>query len=348
MESDYSPAASPASSFSLRGGRRSPRPGMLDFSELPKLPYHSKKPVSTNTLVIKGLNNNSILSHEPTYTTFLNLLRTISPKFIHHKWSRDDLLVLIFPTITSADSVKETLRTLSSTQKTQQQTHPHAGTCKYPLSDITVEYGGAAPYKEEDQHLPVPKFEKQHLLSPPPSPPHDWVSREEDPPNKLPHAEDLAFVVPEPELPSSPISPEADTFAPRKRGSTIVYHPKHHSQSADIDLPMIAVENMTDEPVELTEEPEDMGEEDAGDVIIELDAVIRELERTAEEVGKGEPTEESGDSADEDMDAPKLTISGPQADKLREKLLLVIDPPRETGPGKIVKTQRPPVELMEH
>lgn len=49
-----------------------------------------------------------------------------------------------------------------------------------------------APLAESDRHLLPPKASKQFFISPPPSPPVGWVSREEGAPNTEVHAPDLA------------------------------------------------------------------------------------------------------------------------------------------------------------
>ncbi|CAK7272056.1 hypothetical protein SEPCBS119000_004924 [Sporothrix epigloea] len=150
-----------------------------------------------------------------------------------------------------------------------------------------VYYGRATPLGDpsaaaEAQRLALPDAGKLFFISPPPSPPHDWEMRLEGAPNKQVHAEDLADALaklrhqaddPEEEsytemkddIPtrSSPVSeadagPASTSVASaaangssarrtgRSRSSTLViYQPAEHS--AHLDLPAIAVEDMTDE-----------------------------------------------------------------------------------------------------
>jgi hypothetical protein len=124
---------------------------------------------------------------------------------------------------------------------------------------IRVYFGSATPLRTTDQHLELPKSDKLFFISPPPSPPHGWEMRNEDPPNKQVHAEDLANALSrlhasrqiDDSIPSSPDRMKEDTeledgdslrLKGRRRGSsTIVYHPEDHGDS--LALPAIAVED---------------------------------------------------------------------------------------------------------
>ncbi|PKS06115.1 hypothetical protein jhhlp_007529, partial [Lomentospora prolificans] len=108
----------------------------------------------------------------------------------------------------------------------------------------------------------LPDAGKLFFISPPPSPPHGWEVRLEDAPNKLVHAEDLAEAlaklhhrpgpVPGAESPISPADSGAG-FPTRSRSSTLIYHPEDHGSNSD--LPAIAVEDMTDEPMTYSYSP---------------------------------------------------------------------------------------------
>jgi len=110
-----------------------------------------------------------------------------------------------------------------------------------------------------DQHLQAPKSEKLFFISPPPSPPHGWEIKNEQPPNKEVHAEDLAHALARlhahKDVPASPDYSEEDRSGEaesgRKRsGSVILYHPDHHGNSPH--LPAISVEDMTESPPDVS------------------------------------------------------------------------------------------------
>jgi hypothetical protein len=125
--------------------------------------------------------------------------------------------------------------------------------------------------------LEAPQSQKMFFISPPPSPPHGWVMRNEDPPNKEVHATDLADALarlgtatgqqqqqPDSSDPLSPISvasssegtqrestpsvarnngswPSSAGGTGRSRSSTLIYHPHDHGGSPN--LPAVVVED---------------------------------------------------------------------------------------------------------
>lgn len=118
--------------------------------------------------------------------------------------------------------------------------------------------------------LEAPQLDKLFFISPPPSPPHGWQMRNEDPPNKEVHASDLAQALaklktdqPEPMNvdPATPVSITSDKRTPswplagaqqRSRSSTIIYNPEDHGHSPN--LPAVMVEDTTlpvDEDVDM-------------------------------------------------------------------------------------------------
>ncbi|KAK0934970.1 hypothetical protein LTR29_013467 [Friedmanniomyces endolithicus] len=119
---------------------------------------------------------------------------------------------------------------------------------------------------EEERWLRAPKSSKMFFISPPPSPPMGWEMRDEGPPNKDVHAEDLATALSR--LHARPAADDAlkhnaptDTqqetassvqFPPRlvtrqRSGTgTVVYDPQDHGHSPD--LPAISVEDTTATP----------------------------------------------------------------------------------------------------
>ncbi|RLL98564.1 hypothetical protein CFD26_107393 [Aspergillus turcosus] len=109
--------------------------------------------------------------------------------------------------------------------------------------------------------LEAPHLDKLFFISPPPSPPHGWVMRTEEPPNKEVHASDLAQAlaqlkteqsVPAAVEPGTPmsISDEKRTASwpvamsqQRSRSSTLIYNPEDHGGSPG--LPAVMVEDTT-------------------------------------------------------------------------------------------------------
>lgn len=106
-----------------------------------------------------------------------------------------------------------------------------------------------------DRHLKAPSLGKLLFISPPPSPPCGWEIKEEDPPNKATHAEDLQRALAGLNGPPGSNSTDAmettngyDYEAARKRtrsgSTTMVYHPKNHGDSEN--LPAVMVEDTTE------------------------------------------------------------------------------------------------------
>ena len=123
---------------------------------------------------------------------------------------------------------------------------------------VRVYFGEPTPLAEPlHKHLQAPRSDKMFFISPPPSPPHGWQMRDEDPPNKEVHAEDLASALARLHARHDPLSPEdvsltkpgsdvdADTPQRTRSGSySIVYQPDADGNSPG--LPAIAVEDLTD------------------------------------------------------------------------------------------------------
>lgn len=117
--------------------------------------------------------------------------------------------------------------------------------------------------------LEAPHSQKLFFISPPPSPPHGWTMRYEEPPNKEVHAIDLAEALsklkteqepketkePEPETPVSLTSDKrtsswpTSVSGPRSRSSTIIYNPEDHGGNPH--LPAVMVEDTTIEVVDV-------------------------------------------------------------------------------------------------
>lgn len=117
---------------------------------------------------------------------------------------------------------------------------------------MRVYFGEPTPIEvsEKERHLQAPRAAKQFFISPPPSPPHGWESKEEDPPNKEVHAEDLVVALEKLSRKDdlSPVSPMSPGTKSRDRSSstTILYQPEQHGGSPG--LPAIAVEDLTGSP----------------------------------------------------------------------------------------------------
>jgi len=238
------PALSRSSSTSsTRSARKSPQL-RLDLSDLP--PLITPSPPS-NTLIITNLQEPEIF-----HVTNLTQLRDIIDQTaLIHTWaplkSFRRIVVSFFDT-NSAITIK------------QQIDGTDIMGCR-----VRVYFGEPTPINPtKDQHLQAPKSDKLFFISPPPSPPHGWEMRNEGPPNKEVHAEDLAAALaklharaqPEPMSPADDMHLDGERKPGSQRrqrsgSSTYVYCPEDHGDSPD--LPAIAVEDMTTEsPAELS------------------------------------------------------------------------------------------------
>lgn len=145
-----------------------------------------------------------------------------------------------------------------------------------PLSEddrVRIYFGEPTPIlgeEEEDQHLKAPSLGKLLFISPPPSPPAGWEIREEEPPNKDVHAEDLqralaglgshgnerrasaddaAFPMSEDE------KEELQGNRPRSgTGSMMVYHPRDHGDNENLPAVMV-IDTAADARVEAQGNP---------------------------------------------------------------------------------------------
>jgi len=106
-----------------------------------------------------------------------------------------------------------------------------------------------------DTHLALPDAGKLFFISPPPSPPHGWEQRCEEPPNKMVHADDLAEALAKLKQyqehggNASPITPSSvpgdGERKTRSRSSTLIFQPE--AMGANPDLPCVTVDDMTDD-----------------------------------------------------------------------------------------------------
>ncbi|EWC47564.1 hypothetical protein DRE_03184 [Drechslerella stenobrocha 248] len=119
-----------------------------------------------------------------------------------------------------------------------------------------------------DQHLQAPESQKLFFISPPPSPPVGWESRNEEPPNAIVMPEDLASALSklswntrEAESPSplegkeQATSSAADTSAIRRSrsgSSTVLFEPSHKDGRA---VPGVTVDDFSDDDEEPGSDP---------------------------------------------------------------------------------------------
>jgi hypothetical protein len=122
---------------------------------------------------------------------------------------------------------------------------------------VRVYFGLNTPLNPSDQHLPLPKSDKLFFISPPPSPPMGWEMRNEEAPNQIVHAEDLAEALAKlhadhRELPSPTDDDLMNPRVKRRRtgSSAVIYHPEDYGDSPL--LPAIAVEDTTESPAIMT------------------------------------------------------------------------------------------------
>lgn len=112
---------------------------------------------------------------------------------------------------------------------------------------VRVYFGEHTPLQPVDQHLAAPESKKLFFISPPPSPPHGWESKNEDPPNATVVAEDLAHA-----LAKLSYKPVADTSEntgdaevprrPRSASSVVLFEPEQDQK----EMPAISVDDYTD------------------------------------------------------------------------------------------------------
>ncbi|KAI9792413.1 MAG: hypothetical protein M1816_002297 [Peltula sp. TS41687] len=233
---NYSPPASPTSTISSKSRNR---PGSLDLSCIPPLIQPAPP---TNTLLITNLFNPEIFRPDHLQT-IRELINDSAPI---HTWS----------------PLKSFRRIVVSFYSAEHAIHIRSLLDGEAIMDerIRVYFGENTPIEPVDQHLQAPESQKLFFISPPPSPPMGWEMRNEEPPNKQVHADDLATALSKLHARAQGSSPfptfgdEMDGVAPsfreRAGSSTMIYHPADHGDSPD--LPAIAVEDLTWEPEEMS------------------------------------------------------------------------------------------------
>jgi hypothetical protein len=244
------PPMSPhASSPSASPTKRKHSPSLsIDLSNLPQL---TTIPVPSNTLIITNLNDPAIFGP----TNLATIKAALDTHATTYSFSPLKSFRRIIASFYSIDAAIDIRTKLDGENVLGQRIRVYFGA----ETKITT---------QEDQHLKAPSTGKLFFISPPPSPPHGWESRHEDPPNKEVHAEDLADAlhklssVPEDEsvqhieqveektAPVSAVSPAVQRS--RADSRTIVYSPVEQGHSSL--LPEIAVEDTSCEasPVDET------------------------------------------------------------------------------------------------
>jgi hypothetical protein len=210
----------------------------LDLSDLP--PLITPSPPS-NTLLLTNLQNIEIFA-PPTLQTIRDLLSQHAPLHSFSPLKSMRRIIVSFPTTEHAIELRKLL------DGTELMGCP-----------VRVYFGAPTPIEIRDQHLAAPESQKLFFISPPPSPPHGWMVRNEDPPNKAVHADDLASAL-------AKLHSRADVAAadimdeeidrPSSRRSTgsgsgsatVVYHPDDHGARGD--LPAVTVEDTSGEDTE--------------------------------------------------------------------------------------------------
>jgi len=211
----------------------------LDLSDLPPL---IKPDPPSNTLLITNLDDISIFEPE----NLKNFRDTIDQHVPIHSWAplkSFRRIIASFYDIASATFIKQSLDSETIMD------------CR-----VRVYFGAPTDISPTSKHLEAPKLQKQFFISPPPSPPHDWAIRNEGPPNKEVHAEDLASALAKLHATSHEhehdmdynVQEEGSVNRVRSGSTTLVYHPGHHG--SDLALPAISVEDTT---LGLPESPED-------------------------------------------------------------------------------------------
>ncbi|KAJ5083168.1 hypothetical protein N7456_012595 [Penicillium angulare] len=225
------------------GSRPSSQPSLsIDINSLPPL---SQPSPPSNTLLITNLNN-LILFQPPSLDQIRENIMTVAPLNSFSPLPSLRRIVCSFHSDVDAITIR---KRLEGTNLLNHNITPK------------IHFGEPTPIisQEGPKLLQAPQSDKLFFISPPPSPPHGWVMRNEDPPNKEVHADDLARALcmlktehaePAGGDPATPVSISSATRTPswpltgsqqRSRSSTIIYHPEDHGHSPN--LPAVLVED---------------------------------------------------------------------------------------------------------
>ncbi|KAI2865956.1 hypothetical protein CBS147343_2069 [Aspergillus niger] len=252
------------------GARRSSRPSLtLDMSNLPPL---TQPTPPSNTLIITDLND--ILLFQPDSLANLRAyLESLAPLNSFSPLPSLRRILCSFHTDSDALRIRKLLT--------------GAPLLNRPIIP-KIYFGEPTPIMDDLESRPklleAPQVDKLFFISPPPSPPHGWVMRQEDPPNKEVHASDLAQALAklkteqsgveeaatgvvvssieqqqqqQQQQPGTPMSMTSDKRTSswpvslsqtRSRSSTLIYHPEDHGGSPN--LPAVMVEDTSASPDE--------------------------------------------------------------------------------------------------
>ncbi|KAL4978497.1 Calcipressin-domain-containing protein [Aspergillus desertorum] len=264
MTGTLSPQSAPSSPSisACRSSRSSHKPSLsIDVSSLPPL---SQPSPPTNTLLITDLND-LYLFQPSSLSQIRQLIESIAPLNSFSPLPSFRRIVASFHNEDDAIRVRKLLDRESLLNR--------------PVR-TKIYFGEPTPLLESDdagriKHklLEAPQVDKLFFISPPPSPPHGWVMRTEDPPNKEVHASDLAQALAKLKTQTegsaayatstTPASQQTDPDTPmslssdkrtgswplsqqRSRSSTLIYNPEEHGGSPN--LPAVMVEDTSADP----------------------------------------------------------------------------------------------------
>lgn len=213
----------------------------LDFSDLP--PLSTPTPPS-NTLLITNLQSLEIFTSAvlESISTAINEHATIHIFAPLKSFRR---IVVSFYTVEDAIAIRQVMDGESILG-----------------NRARVYFGTQTKIGDEEKYLHLPKSDKLFFISPPPSPPMGWTMRDEEPPNKEVHAEDLATALSKLQARPGPMDamdiqednrlegPRTIKTRTRSGTGTVVYHPEDHGDSPA--LPAIEVEDTTLSPGDLS------------------------------------------------------------------------------------------------
>ncbi|KAL4777448.1 Calcipressin-domain-containing protein [Aspergillus nidulans var. acristatus] len=264
MTGTLSPRSAPSSPSiaTRRSSRSSHKPSLsIDLSSLPPL---SQPSPPTNTLLITELND-LYLFQPSSLSQIRQLIESIAPLNSFSPLPSFRRIVASFHNEDDATRVRKLLDRESLLNRPV-RTRIYFGE---PTPLLETDDAGGIKHKL----LEAPQVDKLFFISPPPSPPHGWVMRPEDPPNKEVHASDLAqalaklktqtegsayatSTVPasqqqtDPDTPMSLSSDKRTGSWPlsqqRSRSSTLIYNPEEHGGSPN--LPAVMVEDTSADP----------------------------------------------------------------------------------------------------
>ncbi|KIW94845.1 uncharacterized protein Z519_04823 [Cladophialophora bantiana CBS 173.52] len=164
-----STASSPRPSLSAK---RSRSPLSLDLSSLPPL---SQPAPPSNTLLITRLEDPKIF-HPASLATIRQHITEIAPLNSFSPLKSMHRIICSFYDVDAAIAVRQVFD----------------GSAVMGDTVAKCYFGEPTPIGDEKKYLDRPDAGRLFFISPPPSPPVGWEMRQEDPPNKHVHAEDLA------------------------------------------------------------------------------------------------------------------------------------------------------------